>query len=166
MNVRFQVQDSLSASAQPDSQGNYLFWPGKPEFDQVNSLYYATFTLRMFEGFARHPIPWSFGTERLIINPHAGQGGNAFYSELDHQLGFNGFMDGDTVIQSAQSADVVSHETAHAVLMACAIYTMNHLVWVVRPFTKVLVIWLLCWWLCTTTPLSRNCWIGRAVICG
>lgn len=116
VNDRFQIRDYLSPPAQPDSQGNYLFWPGKPEFDQVNSLYYATFTLRMFEGYAHHAIPWSFAEERLTINPHAGQGGNAYYSELDHLLGFNGFVDGDAVIQSAQSADVVSHETAHAVL--------------------------------------------------
>lgn len=116
VNDRFQVRDFLAASAQPNAQGNYLFWPGKPEFDQVNSLYYATFTLRMLEGYARHAIPWSFSAERLIINPHAGQGGNAFYSELDHLVGFNGFQDGNTLIQSAQSADVVSHETAHAAL--------------------------------------------------
>jgi hypothetical protein len=116
VNDRFQVRDFPAAPAQPNPQGNYLFWPGKPEFDQINSLYYAVFTLRMLEGYARHAIPWSFGAERLTIHPHAGQGGNAFYSELDHLLGFNGFADGNTIVQSAQSADVVSHETAHAAL--------------------------------------------------
>ncbi|MEZ4667255.1 MAG: hypothetical protein R3E39_04950 [Anaerolineae bacterium] len=117
VNARFQVKDGMSATAQPDSQGNYLLWPDKPEFDQINSFYYATFTLQMFESYARHVIPWSFGTAPLFINPHFGQGGNAFYNELDHLLGFNGFVDGDSsVIQSAQSADVVSHETGHAVL--------------------------------------------------
>src|ERR1041385_4325925 len=103
VNSRFQVQDHLAAPAQPDAQGNYMFWPGKPEFDQVNSFYYATFTLRMYERYAQRALPWSFHLERLMIDPHAGVGGNAYYSELDHLLGFNGFQDGDGVIQSSQS---------------------------------------------------------------
>ncbi|MBA3874598.1 MAG: hypothetical protein H0X30_36175, partial [Anaerolineae bacterium] len=116
VNSRFQVQDHLAAPAQPDAQGNYMFWPGKPEFDQVNSFYYATFTLRMYERYAQRALPWSFHQERLTIDPHAGVGGNAYYSELDHMLGFNGFQDDNAVIQSSQSADIVSHETGHAIL--------------------------------------------------
>ncbi len=116
VNLRFQVRDQLATPAQPDEQGNYMFWPGKPEFDQVNSFYYATFTLRMYERYAQRALPWSFQHGRLMIDPHAGVGGNAYYSELDKLLGFNGFQDGNAVIQSAQSADIVSHETAHAIL--------------------------------------------------
>ena len=116
VNSRFQVQDHLTAPAQPDEQGNYMFWPGKPEFDQVNSFYYATFTLRMYERYAQRVLPWSFKQERLTIDPHAGVGANAYYSELDHRLGFNGFQDSDAIIQSSQSADIVSHETGHAIL--------------------------------------------------
>ncbi len=116
VNMRFQVRDHLATPARPDEQGNYMFWPGKPEFDQVNSFYYATFTLRMYERFAQRALPWSFQQERLTIDPHAGIGGNAYYSELDHLLGFNGFQDDKAVIQSSQSADIVSHETGHAIL--------------------------------------------------
>jgi hypothetical protein len=115
VNARFQVQDQLAIPAQPDEQGNYMFWPGKPEFDQVNSFYYATFTLRMYERYAQRTLPWSF-QQHLLIAPHAGMGGNAYYNELDHVLGFNGFQDGNMLIQSSQSADIVSHETAHAIL--------------------------------------------------
>src|SRR6266496_3836635 len=86
VNARFQVRDHLATPAQPDDQGNYMFWPGKPEFDQVNSFYYATFTLRMYERYAQRALPWSFHQERLMIDPHAGVGGNAYYSELDHLL--------------------------------------------------------------------------------
>ncbi|MBI1279314.1 MAG: hypothetical protein GC179_14395 [Anaerolineaceae bacterium] len=116
VNTRFQVRDHLAAPAQPDEQGNYMFWPGKLEFDQVNSFYYATFTLRMYERYAQRALPWSFKQELLMIDPHAGVGGNAYYSELDELLGFNGFQDGKDLIQSSQSADIVSHETGHAIL--------------------------------------------------
>jgi len=116
VNTRFQVRDRLAAPAQPDEQGNYMFWPGKPEFDQVNSFYYATFTLRMYERYAQRALPWSFQQELIMIDPHNGLGGNAYYSELDHLLGFNGFQDGSDLIQSSQSADIVSHETGHAIL--------------------------------------------------
>ncbi|MCA0452492.1 MAG: hypothetical protein LCI00_00780 [Chloroflexi bacterium] len=116
VNARFQLRDLLAAAAQPDEQGNYLFWPGQPQFDQVNSFYYATFTLRMYERYAGRVLPWSFQKPHLLIDPHAGVGGNAYYSELDELLGFNGFQDGTDLIQSSQSADIVSHETAHAIL--------------------------------------------------
>ncbi len=116
VNTRFQVRDQRAAPAQPDEQGNYMFWPGKPEFDQVNSFYYATFTLRMYERYAQRALPWSFNRDQIVIDPHSGLGGNAYYSELDHLLGFNGFQDGNDHIESSQSADIVSHETGHAIL--------------------------------------------------
>lgn len=116
VNHRFRVHDRLAASAQPDEQGNYMFLPGKLEFDQVNSFYYATFTLRMYERYAQRALPWSFKDDLIIIDPHSGLGGNAYYSELDHMLGFNGFQDGNEQVQSSQSADIVSHETGHAIL--------------------------------------------------
>jgi hypothetical protein len=116
VNSRFQVRDHLAAPAQPDAQGNYMFLPDKPEFDQVNSFYYVTFTLRMYERYAQRALPWSFHQDLLMLDPHVGTGGNAFYSELDHLLGFNSFQDDNRLIQSSQSADIVSHETGHAIL--------------------------------------------------
>jgi hypothetical protein len=116
LNARFEIRDQSAALAKPDAQGNYLYWPGTPEFDQVNSLYYATFTLRMYERYAQRALPWSFPQPRLGIEPHAGDGANAFYSEQDRLLGFHSFTYAGETIHAAQSADVVSHETAHAVL--------------------------------------------------
>ncbi|MBL8116780.1 MAG: hypothetical protein JNJ78_04585 [Anaerolineae bacterium] len=116
VNHRFQISDAGFELAQPDAQGNYLFTPDHSQFDQVNSFYYATFTLRMFERYAYRHIPWSFGADRITIDPHAGTGANAFYSEPDRLIGFNGFVVDGERIESAQSADIVSHETAHAVL--------------------------------------------------
>ncbi len=116
VNTRIRIRDSQGAAAQPDEDGNYYYTPGSSEFDQVNAFYYSTYTLRMFERYAHRELPWSFPSVRLEVDPHVGQGANAFYSEQDRMLGFYGMeYNGETFI-AAQSADVVSHETAHAVL--------------------------------------------------
>ncbi len=117
VNGRFQIDDSRDAVTQPDADGNYLFWPGTPAFDQVNAFYYATFTLRMYERYAHREIPWAFASPRITIDPHIGSMANAFYNEEEHLLGFHTFRtrNGNTR-STAQSADIVTHETAHAVL--------------------------------------------------
>jgi len=116
VNTRIRIRDTQGASAQPDEDGNYYYTPDSPEFDQVNAFYYSTYTLRMFERYAHRELPWSFPAARLDVDPHVGRGANAFYSEQDRMLGFYGMeYNGETFI-AAQSADVVSHETAHAVL--------------------------------------------------
>lgn len=113
INARLQIQNTL---AQPDDDGNYLYWPGTQEFSQVNSFYFGNFTLRMYERYARRAIPWSFPTARLTIDPRVGAGANAFYSEQDRMLGFYSFTVRDETLHTADSADVVSHEMAHAIL--------------------------------------------------
>jgi hypothetical protein len=70
----------------------------------------------MFERYARRPLPWSFPAARLDVDPHVGIGTNAYYSESERLLGFQGFERNGQQFVAAQSADVVSHETAHAVL--------------------------------------------------
>jgi hypothetical protein len=116
VNSRVRIEDDGGQLAQPDSDGNYLYWPGTPQFDQINSFYYTTFTLRMYERYARRALPWSFPSPRITVNPSAGTQANAFYSEQDRMLGFHSFeLDGVTV-STAHSADIVSHEAGHAVL--------------------------------------------------
>jgi hypothetical protein len=116
VNSRVVIQDSIVKPAQPDDEGHYMYWPGTSEFDQVNAFYYTTFTLRMYERYAQRGLPWSFPSPRLAIDPHRGDGANAFYSEQDRLLGFNSFQGNGTFVYAAQSADVVTHETGHAVL--------------------------------------------------
>ncbi|MEO1163058.1 MAG: hypothetical protein AAFV98_04680 [Chloroflexota bacterium] len=117
VNARVQINDSRGVLALPDEDGNYLYWPGTPEFDQVNAFYYTTFTLRMYERYANRQLLWAFPSARIIIDPHVGDLANAFYDEQAQLLGFHTFKSTDETIQStAQSADIVSHEAAHAVL--------------------------------------------------
>ncbi|MGJ3238474.1 MAG: hypothetical protein ACFE0Q_07190 [Anaerolineae bacterium] len=117
INSRVQVKDSRGVLALPDDDGHYLYWVGTPEFDQVNAFYYTTFTLRMYERYARRQIPWSFPSARLKIDPHVGELANAFYNEQEQLLGFHTFLNQAGERHStAQSADIVTHEVAHAIL--------------------------------------------------
>jgi len=116
VNSRVAVEDATVPIASPDDDGHYLYWPGTPEFDQVNCFYYATFTLRMYERYARRALPWAFPKTRIVVSPHAGEQANAFYSERDQKIGFYYFQVDGQVVNAAHSADVVSHETAHAIL--------------------------------------------------
>jgi hypothetical protein len=118
INSRVQIEDSAGVTPQPDDNGNYLFTPGSIHFDQVNAFYYTTLTLRMYERYARRALPWAFAAPRLKVDPHVGSEANAFYDEQERMLGFHTFTptNGDPAVSTAQSADIVSHEAAHAVL--------------------------------------------------
>ncbi|MEM6529337.1 MAG: hypothetical protein AAF653_13650, partial [Chloroflexota bacterium] len=81
-----------------------------------NAFYYGTLTLRTFEKFAHRRIPWAFGAPRLNIDPHFSVGMNAMYDEQNHLVAFYSFEFNGQQYNTAQSADVAVHETAHAVL--------------------------------------------------
>lgn len=116
INGRVQIEDSRGDGAKPDEHGNYMFLPGSIEFDQVNAFYYTTFTLRMYERYAKRSIPWAFPAARIKIDPHVGNDANAFYDEGNQMLGFHTFKYDGRELSTAQSADIVSHEAAHAIL--------------------------------------------------
>ncbi|GAB5490621.1 MAG: hypothetical protein Phog2KO_08360 [Phototrophicaceae bacterium] len=117
INSRVQIQDSRGVLALPNDEGHYLYWAGTPEFDQVNAFYYTTFTLRMYERYAHRQIPWSFPSARIKVDPHVGDLANAFYNEQEQLLGFHTFINKNGEQHStAQSADIVTHEVAHAIL--------------------------------------------------
>lgn len=117
INRRVQISDSRNVVTQPDENGNYLYWRGTPEFDQVNAFYYVTFTLRMYERYAHREIAWAFPSARITVDPYIGDEANAFYNEQEHLLGFHSFKTRTGERQStARSADIVTHEAAHAVL--------------------------------------------------
>jgi len=116
-NHLFVIQDSREVEAQPDASGNFIFDPGTPEFDQANAFYYAMFTHQLVERYAHRPLVWSFTNQPLIIDPYAGDQANAYYDEVNHKVGFHTytFASGEKH-STAQSADIVTHEVAHALL--------------------------------------------------
>ncbi len=116
-NARVKVIDKEYPIAQQDDKGSYFYWADTPQFDQVNAFYYVTFTLRMFERYAQRALAWSFLEPRILVNVHVGDNANAFYNEQEKMLGFHSYMvDGKPKGSTAHSADIVSHETGHAVL--------------------------------------------------
>ncbi len=116
VNSRVRVDDGRGAIAEPDEDGNYLFWPGMPQFDQVSAFYYTTFTLRMYERYAKRAIPWAFPSARITVNPFVGNRANAYYDEQNQVIGFHSFLSNGDEMSTARSADIVSHEAGHAVL--------------------------------------------------
>jgi hypothetical protein len=63
------------------------------------------------------PMTWAFDAPQLLVVPRAGEWANAFYERESHslQLFFFPTASGGT-FQTAQSQDIVAHETTHAIL--------------------------------------------------
>lgn len=114
---RFAVSIRDQKRAVADPEGNYLYSPGTPEFDQVNSMAIASRTLEMYEIFGGHRIEWAFENEPLKVEPHSIVEENACYNEGVRAIQFGSFKSNELnkTVQLCQSLEVVSHETGHAV---------------------------------------------------
>jgi hypothetical protein len=76
-------------------------------------------TMRMFEerDALGRAVVWSFEGPQLLVVPRAGELANAFYERDSHSLQFFSFRaGGGAFVHTSQSQDIVSHETAHAIL--------------------------------------------------
>ncbi len=113
--TRLEVRDPDKARA--DQNGNYLNQPPTAEFDGVTAFAAAQNAVDLAEQLADQPIPWQFN-DRLGIVPHKGEGMNAFYVRQDKALHFYHWESSPLGkhIQVSQGADVVAHETGHALL--------------------------------------------------
>lgn len=115
---RVSVWDQEVMRASADGQGNYLYGPENRKFDQVQAFVSSQKTLDLFETYANRKLPWAFESEALGVGPHAGEGVNAYYQRFSESLSFY-YFDSKALgrrVQTSQSADVVSHETGHAIL--------------------------------------------------
>lgn len=77
-------------------------------------------TIAMFEepdALGRR-VDWAFAAPQLLVVPRAGDMANAYYERESHSLQFFSFVaPGSPVpIHTANSQDIVAHETAHALL--------------------------------------------------
>jgi hypothetical protein len=78
-------------------------------------------TIGMFEeqDALGRPVDWAFDAPQLLVVPRAGEMANAYYERESHSLEFFFFADptrADRLIHTANSQDIVAHETAHALL--------------------------------------------------
>ncbi|MGE5248666.1 MAG: hypothetical protein ACM3QS_00495 [Bacteroidota bacterium] len=62
------------------------------------------------------PVPWGFEGNRLIVQPHAGYGKNAFYDRESRSLRFDYYGDRSEPWFTCLSHDIIAHETGHAIL--------------------------------------------------
>lgn len=102
----------------PDQQGNYLLAEGSDGVSQVNALVGTTDTLQLFEDYRGSEIGWSVSGKKLSVVPHKQEGRNAYYSRWGGGTAyfFSPSPGLDTVMKTANSTDVVAHETGHALL--------------------------------------------------
>lgn len=116
--TRVVTDDAGFPKAIADTDGNYFYDVGTPQFDQVNSHTTASRTLGFYQSLLGREIPWAFGDKIISVFPHKEEGANAYYSREEGSLNFfyfdsNGL--GKTV-QTSESEDIVSHESGHAIL--------------------------------------------------
>jgi hypothetical protein len=90
---------------------------GNPAFHAQNAYAIVMRTLARFEYALGRRVSWSFSGHQLQIAPHAFADCNAFYSKRDRALLFGYFPARDSgMVFTSLSHDIVSHETAHALL--------------------------------------------------
>ncbi len=116
-NERVKISDTRP-KAKPDSSGNFIMTPGSDGDAQVNAQVVTTRTLDMWEGYRGGRINWSFGGPSLEVVPHKREGMNAYYSrwEASTNYFYQNSPQLNTVVKTANSTDVVAHETGHAIL--------------------------------------------------
>ncbi|MEQ8172335.1 MAG: M36 family metallopeptidase [Candidatus Eremiobacterota bacterium] len=105
-----------NGDVKPRSDGNFIYSPEEPEFINVQTFVTVDKVINMTEKFLGKKIPWSFGRDKIIINPDKGVMANAFYNKKDGTLNFFHFKDKKTgqTIQTGKSFDIGAHETGHA----------------------------------------------------
>lgn len=113
---------------EPNASGDFVTLPDTPQFDAVHTFAVVRQTLTMYQrvltaaGVAM-PLPWQWNsssdTDPLRLFPHGlPDVMNAFYSRNQNCLKFGDFTPGGAAerVFTCRSFDIVSHETAHAIL--------------------------------------------------
>ena len=118
------------AAVEPNAFGDFVTQPDTPQFDAVHTFVVVRQTLTMYQralaaaGEAHTmPLPWQWNsstdTRPLLVFPHGLPNVmNAFYSRSQTALKFGDFVPNAATdrVFTCRSFDIVSHETAHAVL--------------------------------------------------
>lgn len=92
--------------------------PLNPNFLQASVFGTVYKTLKMFElpDALGRKVGWAFGAPQLLVVPAAGEWANAFYERDSHSLQFFYVSGPGGRIYTSHSQDIVSHETAHAII--------------------------------------------------
>jgi hypothetical protein len=82
---RMKIQDR-NPVAIADTEGNYNYEVGTPQFDQVNAYAIVANTLSIYDKFFGAPAKWSFPGPLSVI-PHKGTGKTAYFSRSVTRFG-------------------------------------------------------------------------------
>lgn len=89
-------------------------------FNQVSVLATILKTMEIVEGerVLGRRLRWAFDAPQLLVVPRAGEWANAYYERDTHSLQFFYFKSNRSqeMVYTSLSRDIVSHETAHAIL--------------------------------------------------
>lgn len=111
----------ISEPAKPDNKGSYISGLNTPQFDRVNAYLFTVKTLKMYEEALGREVSWAFPSEQIKIHPRAGKMANAYYNRWGEEIKLFHFkhrFKEDQTCYTSEMADVVTHETGHAVLDA------------------------------------------------
>ena len=90
------------------------------QFNQVSVLATILKTMEIVEGerVLGRRLGWAFDAPQLLVVPRAGEWANAYYERETHSLQFFFFKSNRSqdMVYTSLSRDIVSHETAHAIL--------------------------------------------------
>lgn len=94
------------------------------DFNRVSLLATILKTMALFEDdlVLGRKLHWAFDNPQLLVIPRAGLWANAFYQRETQSLQFFYFPkasvqdDGETMVYTSLSRDIIAHETAHAIL--------------------------------------------------
>ncbi len=112
----------------PNAFGDFVATPDTPQFDAIHTYAVVRQTLTMYQralagGASDSPLPWQWNNNvdvaPLVIHPYGLPNVmNAFYSRTQACLKFGDFIPAGQAqrVYTCRSLDIVSHETAHAVL--------------------------------------------------
>lgn len=113
--TRIKTQDRAPIAI-ADTDGNYDYEVGTPQFDQVNAHAIVANTLFMYDKYLGQPAEWSFGGALKVI-PHKGTGKTAYFSGRDGSINFFEW-DSPSLgkrVTTSQAGDVIAHEIGHAI---------------------------------------------------
>jgi len=107
----------------PDAEGNFITQDlDDPRFDVTQTFFIANQSLEMAERYADRKLEWAFEESLghpMLLRPHAGKGVvNAYYNPQSGSLNFFSYLDEASGVRqrTGMSADIIAHETGHAIL--------------------------------------------------
>ncbi|MEW5819753.1 MAG: M36 family metallopeptidase [Cyanobacteriota bacterium] len=117
-NNRIKTVDE-SQPSKPDSKGNFIEDIESAQFDRVNTFALTQKTLDIFQKALGRKLDWAFSNDQIKVFPRAGKMANAYYNRWGEEIKlfhFNHRYKTGETCYTAKMADVITHETGHAIL--------------------------------------------------